>query len=372
MKVAILSSSRADFGIYYPLVKILQEDSFFELEIIVFGTHLEKKFGFTIDEILSFGFEVSHTINTHIEDDTSEGISKSIGNTMTLFSEFWERNSFDLVFAIGDRYEMFAAVSAATPFNISIAHIHAGETTLGAIDNIYRHCITLMSEYIFVTTEEYKKRAASILGRSDKIFNVGALSIDNLHEQEFYTKDEFLKKFQIDMNRPTILTTFHPETVSYEKNVDHISELIPALDCLSKEFQIVITLPNSDTMGDMIRDAIICLSNKNNQSLKVVKSFGMKGYLSCMKYCSLLLGNTSSGFVEASYFPKWVINLGDRQEGRILTENIITIPIQKRLIIKTVKETVHKNVMKEKNIYGSGDAGRRMINLLKKEFKKDK
>ena len=180
MKIGILTSSRADFGIYYPLLKELKYDNFFEMEIIVFGTHLSEKFGLTKNEIFKAGFDVSHEIFTLPDSDSSLDIAISIGKSIEQFAQFWAEHSYDLVFALGDRYEMFAAVTAASPFNQAFAHIHAGETTLGAVDNMYRHAISLMSDYLFVSTEEYKTRAAQIKGDDKNIFNVGALSIDNL------------------------------------------------------------------------------------------------------------------------------------------------------------------------------------------------
>lgn len=364
MKVGVLTSSRADFGIYYPLVEKLNRDDFFELEIIAFGTHLQEEFGYTINEIQSMGFTVKHRIVTQVKNNTPKDVSSSIGDAIISFSDFWAKYDFDLVFALGDRYEMFAAVSAASPFNIDIAHIHAGETTLGAIDNTYRHSISLMSKYLFVTTEEYKERAESIVEDSKNIFNVGALSVDNLVNQTFYSKDEFFDLFSIDLNISSILTTFHPETVNFEKNEEYIEELLEALNVLKDEFQIIITMPNSDTMGNMIREKINKFS-KDQTRVKVVESFGMKGYLSCMKECAFLLGNTSSGFVEAAFFPKWVINLGNRQDGRIITENIIPSPITKNTILAIVASLKNKKDPQNVNIYGDGTASDNIISILK-------
>jgi len=195
MKVGILTSSRADFGIYFPLIKKLFHDSSFQPEIIAFGTHLSTKFGMTISEIENEGFTVKHKLKTLPEDDTPLSISLAISKTTKVFSEFWNSNSFDLVFALGDRYEMLGAVLAGSPFNVKFAQIHAGETTLGAIDNAYRHSISLMSKYLFVTTEEYRKRGVEIIQRPNDVFNVGALSIDNLKDEKLFSLTEFKYKF---------------------------------------------------------------------------------------------------------------------------------------------------------------------------------
>lgn len=363
MKIGVLTSSRADFGIYYPLVNKFWEDPRIEVEIIAFGTHLKEDYGNTYKEIENAGFLVKHKIETSTLNSGPKDISNTIGSAIIKFSEFWSNNKFDIVFALGDRYEMFAAVTAASPFNIDIAHIHAGETTLGAIDNAYRHSISLMSKYLFVSTEEYKQRANEVTQLETKIFNVGALSIDNLIRQEFYSPKEFKKEFNIDIEKPSILSTFHPETVSYKQNEGYIEELISAFRILSNKYQLIITMPNSDTMGDMVRSALVNYQKENKQ-VKLVESFGMKGYLSCIKYCNMLLGNSSSGFVEAAFFPKWVINLGERQSGRTLTENIISVNIKIDEIIKAVDRAERGNLPEDCNIYGDGNTAHKIHDII--------
>jgi GDP/UDP-N,N'-diacetylbacillosamine 2-epimerase (hydrolysing) len=367
MKIGVLTSSRADFGIYLPLLKELKSDHSFDLQIIAFGTHLSKKFGNTIYEIEGEGFQVAHRLKTLPKDDSPVSIAEAIGKTTETFSSFWSNNQFDLIFAFGDRYEMFGAVLAASPFNLRIAHIHAGETTLGAIDNAYRHSISLMSKYLFVTTEEYKNRAIEIINRPEDVFNVGALSIDNLVQEHFYTIKEFKKLFDIDLQAPSILTTFHPETVNFKKNLAYIRELISALEELSSKYQIIITMPNSDTDGLKLRHELEAFG-KRNKDIEIVESFGMKGYLSCMKHCSFLLGNTSSGFVEAAYFPKMVLNLGNRQDGRILTENIRTISVSKESILLEVKHIESMLPDKSCNIYGDGTTAVKLKQKIKELY----
>lgn len=364
-KIGVLTSSRADFGIYYPLLKKLGNHSLFNLEIIAFGTHLDQNYGYTIDEIHSYGFEVKHQIKTITLNKNPYETSKSIGDTILKFSEFWKINEFDLVFCLGDRYEMFAAVSASLTFGVNLAHLHAGETTLGAVDNVFRHSISLMCKYLFVSTEKYKNRAIEINNNPDLVFNVGALSVDNLENLKYYSIEEFNDKFNIDLNKPTILSTFHPETRSLSMNIQYVDELIMSFDELKKRYQIVITMPNSDTMGDMVREKLINFA-RGLDEVKLVESFGMKGYLSCMKHCSFLLGNTSSGFVEALYFPKKVINLGVRQQGRIITKNIFNCAIKKDSIINAVKKIESKKIVQLSNIYMNGNTADNIINILKK------
>jgi GDP/UDP-N,N'-diacetylbacillosamine 2-epimerase (hydrolysing) len=364
MKVAVLTSSRADYGIYTPLLKKMKEDSFFEMEIIAFGTHLSSKHGYTINNIIEDGFEVKHRIDNVQEHDAPEDISFSMGKTMQEFSELWSKNKFDLVLAFGDRYEMFAAVSSILPFNMKVAHISGGETTLGAIDNALRHAITLMSKIHFASTEIYKKRIIEIMGSEEHGYNVGALNIDNLKKINLLSLEEFKSKYNIDLSKPTILITFHPETISFEKNILYAEELVKALE-LCNNYQLLITMPNADTMSGMIRTKLLEFIKTHSNAVGV-ESLGVTGYLSCMKHCAFMLGNTSSGFVEASFFPKYVINLGDRQKGRLVTSNIINTPVLAESIMESIKKVEFSPKLGNMSYYGNGNAAEQICAILKK------
>jgi len=365
MKVGVFTSSRADYGIYFPLLKKLAEDNEVDLNLLVFGTHLSSKYGHTVEQIETDGFNIKHRVETLPGDDSPMAISKSIAKTISSFSEIWSSESFDLLIALGDRYEMFGAVASTVPFNIPIAHIHGGETTLGAIDNSLRHCITSMASLHFTACEEYRQRVVSICGYSHNVFNVGALSIDSLMMTPFLSVEEFFDKFNIDLRIPTILFTFHPETVQFSKNEEYIKIIIASLEEV-KGYQIVITMPNADTAGEIVRSRLIEFIQANSNAVGV-ESFGSLGYLSCMKHCSFMMGNTSSGFIEASYFQKPVINLGERQKGRIETDNIFTCSIQKDEIKKAIERAKEYRRLQPITIYGNGSAALK-INKHIKEF----
>lgn len=363
MNIGVLTSSRADYGIYYPLLKALNEDNYFNLNMLVFGTHLSQRYGDTISHIEKDGFTIGARLETMPKDDSPQAISAAMAATISAFSSVWIENKYDLIFALGDRYEMFAAVASALPFNIPVAHLHGGETTLGAIDNAFRHSITHMSRYHFVTCEPYRKRVSELTGSSENIFNVGALSIDNLSQLHYLSKDEFLARFHIDLNLPTILVTFHPETVAFEKNEAYILTLIEVLKELN-QYQIVITMPNADTMGLVIREHLNSFIITHNNAIGV-ESFGLTGYLTCMNYCRFMLGNTSSGFVEAAWFAKPVVNIGHRQKGRIETPNIYTCSIEKAEIEKGIQWAENFDSSVDCNIYGDGNAAGRIVEILK-------
>jgi len=262
---------------------------------------------------------------------------------------------------------MFAACASSVPFNIPIAHIHGGETTKGAFDDCFRHSITQMSTIHFTATEKYKNRVIELKGNKKNVHNVGALSIDNLKSLKLYSKKEFKNIFNIDISLPTILITFQPETANFQLNKQYIKTLIDALHEI-KEYQLIITMPNADTMGNYIRKELEKFILKSKNAIKI-ESFGTKGYLTCMQYCSMMLGNTSSGFIEASFFPKYVINLGKRQEGRIITSNINTIQITKNAILKAVQEFKYFKHLGYNGIYGNGQAAKNIISILKNSDK---
>jgi GDP/UDP-N,N'-diacetylbacillosamine 2-epimerase (hydrolysing) len=363
MRIGVLTSSRADYSIYYPLLKKIQSDDFFQLSIIAFGTHLSEKHGYTLQKIKEDGFEIYQTVASFPEGDSPASITTSMGKTMEAFAKVWTASDFDLVLCLGDRYEMFAACASAVPFNIRLAHIHGGEETLGAIDNAFRHSITHMAIMHFTAAEPYRQRVITLKGSDENVYNTGSLSIDNLSGLQLLSKDEFNFKFGIDLSKPTILITFHPETVSFHDNEQHVTELVAALNEI-EGYQFVITMPNADTMGSLVRKKLNDFIQMKQQAIGV-ESFGTLGYLTCMKYCSFMLGNTSSGYIEAAYFPKYVIDLGDRQSGRIVTANINRCKIKKQDILDAVDAYTSFQLPEAVDIYGNGNTANSIIKILK-------
>lgn len=363
MKIGILTSSRADYGIYKPLLQLLNSDDFFDLGIIAFGSHLYEKYGTTVNLIKEDGFRIDYEIKSMPKGDSPSDIASATGETVQKFSNVWQNSDYELVFALGDRFEMFAAVSAAVPFNKKTAHIHGGETTLGAIDNAFRHAISLMAHLHFAAAEPYKNRLSELLGTDQNIYNVGALSLDSIKQTPLLSMSDFKEKFKIDLGKPSILITFHPETVNFEKNKAYIEELIQALELISG-YQFIITMPNADTMGLLIRRKLSDFAEKHPEAV-VVESFGSQGYFTAMKHCVLMLGNTSSGFIEAAGFNKPVVNLGNRQKGRIITPNIVNAAIRKDDILKAVAKAEKYNGQDSVSIYGTGAAAQNIVRILK-------
>jgi GDP/UDP-N,N'-diacetylbacillosamine 2-epimerase (hydrolysing) len=365
MKIGVLTSSRADFGIYLPLLRELSDDPFFHLEIIAFGTHLSHLHGYTINAIQAAGFDVQHQLDTVPTKDTPEAIASSIGETIKLFSQFWskQKDNFDVIFCLGDRYEMFAAVVAGVPFQLQFAHIHGGEITLGAIDNVFRHSITLASRFHFAATSASVNVIGKLTGNNKYIYNVGSLSLDNIGKLKLLSAHEFYNKWNIDLSIPTILTTFHPETVNFEKNDEYAKSLVSAINELT-EYQILVTMPNADTSSQSIRERFTKKFCKSKRVI-LVESLGTQSYFSAMSMCKFLLGNTSSGIIEAASFGKFVINVGDRQKGRVCGNNVIHEPISCSHIVAAVRRIEKLSGPVEENIYYNGGAVKAIVKILK-------
>jgi GDP/UDP-N,N'-diacetylbacillosamine 2-epimerase (hydrolysing) len=261
---------------------------------------------------------------------------------------------------------MAAAVAASVPFSIKIAHIYGGETTLGAIDKTYRHSISLASYMHFVSTELFKERLKKLLNNENpKIQTVGSLSLENIENIRLLSVGEFYHKWKIDLNIQSILITVHPETVNHSLNRQHIEEISCAIEALSREYQIIITMPNADTAGLLYRNRFIELSERLD-NIKVIENFGTQSYFTCMKYSRLMIGNTSSGIVEAASFNKYVLNLGTRQKGRLSGDNVIHLPFDSKLIVLKTKEYAQTTYEGE-NIYFKKSSSSIIIKTLKNE-----
>lgn len=366
IKIAILTSSRADYGIYLPLLKQMSTDTEVRMSLVVFGTHLSSKYGNTIDEIKKDGFIAYEKIETLLDGDSPYDVAKSYSNACSKFATFWETNKqfFDWVFVLGDRYEMAAAVASSVPFRIRLAHLHGGETTMGAIDNIYRHSISLASTLHFVSCEEHLLRLKVLLGGNvEYIYNVGALSLQNINEIELLDDVAFFNRWGISVDMNTVLVTVHPETDSYNENQQFCDELIAAIKELSSAYQFLITMPNADTKGSIFRNAFTILSEEN-KNINLVENLGTQSYFSAISLCGLVLGNSSSGIIEVASFGKFVLNLGDRQLGRMSNENVINLRFERQQIIENVKKFAGKLFDGENKFYKE-DTSLLILNVLK-------
>ena len=350
MKVGILTSSRADYGIYQPLLSKLKADSRFQLEIIAFGMHLQANQGDTFSAVEKDNHATIHRVGIMPDGDSVCDIASGYGRLVIDFANFWKNKSFDLIFALGDRWEMSAAVQATIPFELKIAHIGGGETTLGATDNIYRHQITLASYYHFTSTKVYSTRVRALIDKQEEVYTVGSGSLEGIESLTFPEWSEIREQFGIPFD-DFLLVTFHPESVGASKNEFYSLVVFKSLEEISKKSNILITRANSDAMGSLFNRQFERLQDLYPEKIKLVSSLGKLNYFKAMQQCTLMLGNTSSGIVEAASFRKWVINVGDRQKGRLRNENVIDVKFETEKILHAVSQVGNRDDYKGENKY---------------------
>lgn len=365
MNIGVITTSRADFGVYLPMLRRLKEDTYFRYFIFAGGMHTDERFGNSYKLIEAEGFEVTEKVTSLKSGYTPEDIAGSMGSTTEAFASVFEKYSdrLSMVFVLGDRFEMFAAASALVPFNIPMAHLHGGETSLGAIDNKFRHAITCMADYHFTSNAAHKNRVASITGSDRNVYNVGAMGIDNAMHLSLLSPETFRDRFRFDISTPFILTTFHPETLKLGMNQHYVTELINALD--TSGYKILCTLPNADTESSVIRDAFLAYEKEHPHRISCFENLGQVGYLTAMRYCEVMVGNTSSGIIEAEAFSTMVVNVGDRQKGRVCGSNVIHSGHSSAEIIAAISTAVKLKGKPVQKVYGDGNAAARIIEILK-------
>ena len=367
MNIAVLTSSRADFGIYLPLLKELKKESLFNLTIIAFGSHTSRLHGYTIEEVYDNGFSDVISISTTLGNDDENSITTSYALTVLKFADLWSirQKYFDFVLCLGDRYEMSAAVQAGIPYGIKFCHIHGGETTLGAFDNIYRHQITLASKLHFPTTSIYRQKIENLIGSKENIYTVGSLSLQNIHIDEFPSHIELLAKFDMP-DEPFILVTFHPETASLQSTGKSAEEMFIALDNLANHFHLLITMPNADTQGSVYRKKLYALKTARSGRITLSENLGKSFYFTAMRSCLMMLGNSSSGIIEAASFKKFVVNVGIRQLGRARSKNVIDCSFDREEIFTKSLQVSKLGTFKGRNIYYRKSPVEKIIKCLSK------
>jgi GDP/UDP-N,N'-diacetylbacillosamine 2-epimerase (hydrolysing) len=365
MNIGIITTSRADFGIYLPLIQAIAAEKGFNYFIFAGGMHTSEEFGNSYKLIEAHGFKVCEKLKTLYAGDSPEDIARSMGKTTEAYAQVWKKyvHKLDLVFALGDRFEMMAAASSLIPFNIPLAHLHGGETTLGAIDNKYRHALSCFADYHFTSNEVHAKKVIELTGSSKGVYNVGALGVDSIKNMQLFSKTEFEKQFKFSLQDEFILCTYHPETRNLGANKSNAIELIKAFKAQNK--RVLCTLPNADTEGKVIRELLLKYEKSNPSAIKCFENLGQKGYLSAMKYCCIMVGNTSSGIIESTSFGVPVVNVGSRQEGRLASNNVIHVKNKSTEINKAIRKALELRGKKFKTIYGSGDAASAIIKVLK-------
>lgn len=322
-KICVITGTRAEFGLLSGLMRLIQQSENTTLQVVATNMHLSERYGNTYREIEEAGFAIDYKVPMLDESgaDNSTETIKAMSRALSGFANAYDALQPDLIVALGDRYEMLCAVETALIKQIPVAHLYGGDVTFGAYDDAIRHSITKMSHLHFTSTEEYRRRVIQLGEQPQRVFNVGALGVENIKRVPLMSKDEVERDLKFEIGKRTILVTYHPVTLSNSDPLDDIQALFDALD-EHPELRVIFTMPNSDTGGQSITDAIEKYSAQHADRVRAYKSLGMKRYLSVMKYCAAVVGNSSSGIVETPSFHIPTLNIGSRQDGRLAATSV--------------------------------------------------
>jgi GDP/UDP-N,N'-diacetylbacillosamine 2-epimerase (hydrolysing) len=363
-KICVVTGSRAEYGLFFPIMKKIQSSDLLKLQVIATTMHFSEEFGNTHNQIQKDGFFIDEKIENLLSSDSKTSIAKSTGLATILLSDAFIRLNPDVVLILGDRFETHAAATTAMLMNIPIAHIHGGEITEGSVDDKIRHSITKMSSLHFTSTNEYRNRIIQMGEPSDMVLSVGAPGIDNIVNNNLLGKGELEDELDWKFKGITALFTFHPETLSVVDTRTEIKRILEVIGVSS--INVLFTYANSDDGGKVINNEIEKFASKDKKRYLVVKSLGQLKYLSAMKHLDFVIGNTSSGIIEAASFQKPVINIGNRQLGRLQSGNIVDSSIDnlEESINIVTSESFIEHCNKVVNIYGDGNASHYIVRSL--------
>ena len=366
-KVCVVTGSRAEYGILRTTLKKIKQAPDLQLQLVVTGMHLSPEFGFTRDEIEADGFEVSYDVDMLLSADSSSGIAKSIGLGIIGFADAFHQLKPDLVLLLGDRFEILAAASAALVAVIPIAHIHGGEVTTGAFDDAIRHSVTKMSSLHFTSTSQYRDRVIQLGESPDKVFNVGAPGVENIRHTRFLEKNQLEASLEMELTSDALLVTFHPVTLEPGQAKVDFQNLLDVLDRF-KERQIIFTKANADTEGRIINTMIDSYVSRR-ESAYAFTSLGQTKYFSLLKHVSGVVGNSSSGIIEAPSFNVGTINLGDRQRGRVRAKSVIDCDSTFSGILSALEHLFSGNftagLADVVNPYEGGDSSQQIVEIIR-------
>ena len=366
-KICVVTSTRAEYGLLYWLLKEIEADSELKLQLIVTGMHLSPEFGLTYKEIEK-EFKIDKKIEILSSSHTSLDICAEMARVYEKFAPALAELKPDILVLLGDRYEIFGVAGVASIMQIPIAHINGGETTQGAFDEAFRHSITKMSHIHFAATNEYTNRIIQLGEEPSRVFNVGGPGIENIKKLNLLSKEEFEKSIKFKLAKKNILITFHPVTLENSSAREQFNELLNSLDEL-EETNFIFTKANSDTDGDVINKMIDEYVSQNSQKAVAFASLGQLRYLSAIKFVDIVLGNSSSGLSEVPSFKKATINIGDRQKGRARASSVIDVRPDRKEILTAIKRAYSKEfeqILKDTiNPYDGGNPSKKMVKILK-------
>lgn len=366
-KIAVFTGTRADYGLLYWLLKDIQASRVLDLQLLVSGMHLSPEFGLTKNAILADGFKIDAQVEMLLSSDSPVGVVKSIGVGLIGFADALDRLAPDCLIVLGDRFEALAAAEAALVLRVPIAHLHGGEKTEGAYDDAIRHAITKMANLHFVAADEYRNRVIQMGESPESVLNVGALGLDHLVRSSKMGLIELSDSLKFDLRQPFIMATYHPVTAGEESPEKTMAALLSALDVFS-DYQVLITYPNADNGGRSIIALIDAYAQRHPDRVCAVPSLGSMRYLTAMSLASAVVGNSSSGIIEAPAYRVPTVDIGVRQEGRLAAASVIHAIADRADIIAAIRRVLSKEHAQVTaqcvNPYGSGDAAREIVRYL--------
>ena len=367
-KICVITGSRAEYGLLKNLLIRLNNNRKFNVKLIVTGSHLSGKYGYTLSNIKKDNLKIEKKINLNLKKDDSIGLANSISLGLNKFVKTFEKLKPDLILVLGDRFEIYTSALAALLCRIPISHIHGGELTEALLDDVFRHSITKMSHIHFAANQIYSKRIIQLGETPKTVFNVGGLGVDSIKKQKIFNKSELEKYLKLKFLKNSILVTFHPETLNKKSTKKNFNELLKALKRIKKT-TIIFTMPNHDIDSSIIYTLILNFVKKN-KDVYFFKSLGQKVYYSCCKHIDCMVGNSSSGLLEMPSFKKYSINLGDRQKGRIKAASVINCKFSSNEIFKKINYALNKKNQSKirgvKNPYGFGGASKKIASILER------
>lgn len=362
-KIAVVTATRAEFGLLLPVIRELRlyENSELKIELIVTGTHLSEQFGMTINEIKASDVRIDREIPVSVQCRNEQDISSNQAEVLVAFTELFVKQRYHAVILLGDRYETLAVAIAAGNTKTPVFHLSGGDTTEGAIDEWIRHAITKISYLHFVTNEESYKRVIQLGESPKRVFNYGSTSIDNILTLADMTKEEALNSIGFK-NCRYALCTYHPVTMEGTRVEEPINAFLQAIENFGN-IEFIVTKSNSDQGGSRINE-LLDEAQGRIPNIHVFASLGIHRYLSLMKYCEFVLGNSSSGIIETPAFHIPTVNIGDRQRGRLQSESIINCATDTQSIVTAVTQALsaeHRAICKNVvSPYGDGHAAVRI------------
>lgn len=374
--ICIVTATRAEWGLLRPLAQAIKDDASFNLKIIATGTHFLEAFGNTSKEIIADGFSIDERVDILSKTiESGEDVSKSMAAALSGFAEIFSRSRYDLVILLGDRYETLAVALAAMNAKIPIMHLYGGDVTEGAVDDAIRHSISKLSYLHCTSCDTYRNRVIQLGESPERVYNTGAIGIDNIRTMQLLSKEELADELHFDITeKPYAVVTFHPETLNNTDVASQCKELLNALSAFS-DMQFIITKSNADD-GAAVINKMMDEYAKTHHNVLVVSSLGNLRYLSALKHAKMLIGNSSSGISEAPYFRIPTINIGIRQKGRLQAETIINCDISAESIIsamnKALSDEFSAGIRNAAYPYGDGHAAEKMLAVIHEWLDNDK